>query len=162
MDEENFHRAIVQIMHTYEKNLRSELQAIWEAWKIDLSMVEVHEVVGAIVARQFTLAIQIARSPGTWNYHSAPIFLARWRITTSPFAWILKDPKDQEQRNYLSTASVEAKLQNEHRKANLKKDGMNPENDPQIKDLEAWINSQRYEFLTEVVLIPLQPGQVCL
>lgn len=57
--------AVEKIIGTYVDAVRSELSARWKQWRLDLTKPELHEVVGALMARQVTLATQLARSPGT-------------------------------------------------------------------------------------------------
>jgi hypothetical protein len=54
---------------------RAELDARWTQWKIDYAQLELHEVIGALVARQVTLATSFAQSPSLWNWSMAPVVL---------------------------------------------------------------------------------------
>lgn len=149
MNDHAFQAAIAEIMQKYEKALRAELDWMWGRWRIDMSKAELHEVVGAIVARQVTLAIQLARSPGTWNYHAAPLFLRAMADNYITLAWLCQDPVDRSRKMVLYGLG-QAKLANEHRRKQLRADGSDPAEDPAVKASEHWINLQRYEFLLEV------------
>lgn len=128
---------------------RAELAARWEHWALDLMRPELHEVVGALLARQVTLATQIARSPGIWNGHIAPVLLRTMTDVHINLAWILKDPGERT-RKFVLYGLGQQKLIMEHRRAHLQSLGRNPEDDPDIASHERWLNSQRFSFLTEV------------
>ena len=61
------------IISEYVELLQNELAVRWDNWKIDLVNRERYEVVGGLLARQVTLATQLAIAPSTWNGHFAPI-----------------------------------------------------------------------------------------
>jgi len=137
------------LIFEYVEDIRSDLNDRWNGWPLDFSENELHEVVGALLARQVTLASNFARSPGVWNGHIAPILLRSVADVYITLAWILKDPKDRA-RKFIMYGLGQAKLQVEHRKAQAEADGEDPADDPMIAVLEDWVASQRYPFLTEV------------
>ena len=126
-----------------------ELEERWKNWKIDLSQSEVYEVVGALLARQVTLARQLAEYPSIWNGHIAPIILRAMADVYISLAWVLKEPVDHS-RKFVLYGLGQAKLQLEHRKAQIGNRELTPEEKTLIKTSESWINSQRFTFLTEV------------
>jgi len=138
-----------KIISDYIDAVRLENTARWKQWRLDLTKPELHEVVGALMARQVTLATQIARSPETWNPHIAPILLRSMTDAYITLAWILKDPLERS-RKFVLYGLGQQKLMLEHRKATLSADGKDPAEDPIVKAGEAWLNAQRFEFLTEV------------
>lgn len=140
---------IEKIVGCYVDVVRSELAARWQKWQLDLTKPELHEVIGALMARQVTLATQLACSPGTWNAHTAPILLRSMTDVHITFAWILKDPIER-CRKFILYGLGQQKLILEHRKATLTAKGKDPEQDPLVKAGEAWLNAQRFDFLTEV------------
>mgnify|MGYP001191852851 CR=1 FL=1 len=140
---------VEKIIVNYIAVVREELAARWKAWPIDLSKPEVNEVVGALLARQVTLATQLASSPGVWNDHTAPIVLRSMADVHIALAWILKDPLARS-RQFILYGLGQAKLMLEHRKAQLAEDGKVVDDDPAVQASEAWINTQRFTFLTEV------------
>jgi hypothetical protein len=142
-------KEIEKIILRYVEAVRAELEARWKVWRIDLSKPEVNEVVGALLARQVTLATQLASSPGVWNAHAAPIILRSMTDVHITLAWILKDPLPRSQR-FILYGLGQAKLMLEHRKAQLAEDGKVVDDDPVVEASEAWINAQRFTFLTEV------------
>lgn len=140
---------IEPLIMTFIEQARLELQARWEKWDIDLSQSEVHEVVGALLARQVTLARQIAECPTIWNGHVAPIILRAMADVYISLAWVLKDPTERA-RKFVLYGLGQMKLQLEHRKAQIGNREPTPEEKILLDASEAWINSQRFTFLTEV------------
>lgn len=127
----------------------SELEYRWENWNKDLSRNEIHEVVGALLARQTTLAIEIAGSPSIWNAHVAPVLLRCMIDCYINIAWILREPLERS-RKFIEYGLGQLKLQLEHRRKQLEQDGRDPEKDPLVQAHENWIKGQKFEFLLEV------------
>lgn len=75
MNEESDFRQLEELIRSFVKQARLELQERWGKWALDISENEIHEVVGALLARQVTLSRQIAECPSIWNGHIAPIIL---------------------------------------------------------------------------------------
>ena len=142
---------LLPVLQKYVQEVEKELDTRWESWSIDLSQAEKHEVIGALLARMVTLATELAVSPQIWNEHIAPVLLRTMVDAYITLAWIFNDPLERS-RKFLLYGLGQAKLSNEHRKAQLQADGIDPQNDPVVKATEGWINSQRYLFLTEVNL----------
>jgi len=140
---------IEELIRSFIKQARLELKERWEMWTIDLSQNEIHEVVGALLARQVTLSRQMAENPPIWNGHIAPIILRAMADVYISLAWVLKDPLERS-RKFVLYGLGQAKLQLEHRKAQIGNRDLTPEEKMLIEASEAWINSQRFTFLTEV------------
>ena len=149
MSEESDFKQIEQIIRTFIEQSRIELKERWEKWAIDLTKNEVHEVVGALLGRQVTLARQIAECPPIWNGHTAPIILRAMADVYITLAWVLKEPLERS-RKFILYGLGQAKLQLEHRKTQIGDREPTPEEKMLIEASEAWINSQRFTFLTEV------------
>jgi hypothetical protein len=140
---------IESILLQYVREIRDDLKTRWESWPLDLAHSELHEVVGALLARQVTLASNFARAPGVWNDHIAPVILRCMADVYISLAWILEDPVDRSKK-YILYGLGQTKLQVEHRKAQMESNGEDPSSDPLIEPLERWMSYQRYPFLTEV------------
>ena len=140
---------IASIVDTYIGMVKAELRERVKAWPLDLAQYEMHEAVGALLARQVTLAVHLAVAPPIWNPHLAPLILRSMTDTYISLGWILCDPVDRAQKFILYGLGQE-KLEIEHLKARAEAEGRKPEDDPLIKSKEEWLNEQRYEFLTEV------------
>lgn len=149
MSEESDFSQIEQLIKTFVEQARLELKERWEKWVIDLSQSELHEVVGALLARQVTLARQMAECPQIWNGHIATIILRAMADVYISLAWVLKDPVDRS-RKFILYGLGQAKLQLEHHKAQIGDREPIPEEKMLIEASEAWMNSQRFTFLTEV------------
>ena len=128
-----------------------ELEFRLKAWPTDFSKIEVHEVLGALLARQVTLATQLAECPPIWNGHIAPILLRAMADVHITVAWILKDPMGRS-RQFIRYGLGQAKLNLEHRKAKLDMKKPDPEQQRIVEAIEGWINAQRFTWLTEVNL----------
>ena len=140
---------IEQLVLTFCEEARLELKERWKKWVIDLSQSEVHEVVGALLARQVTLARQMAECPPIWNGHIAPIILRAMADGYISLAWVLKDPLDRS-RMFVLYGLGQAKLELEHRKVQIGERDPTEQEKEFIEVSEMWLNSQRFTFLTEV------------
>ena len=94
ISDEEFFRAVDEYIH----GIRKELHTRWHSWEFDPDQTEVHEVVGALLARQVTLATQLAGSPAIWNGHVAPVLLRTMVDAYITLAWILKKPLDRSRK----------------------------------------------------------------
>jgi len=151
MKSEDVHKELLKVIRKYIESVRSELKARWDRWPIDMSQIEKHEVVGALLARQVTLATQLASAPPLWNGHTAPLILRAMVDNYINLAWIFHKDTLGRSKIFIEHGLGQEKLVIEHRKQELKKRGTkNVDQEPIIKMLEGWINSQRYTFLTTV------------
>jgi hypothetical protein len=149
MNNTDYWNEIEALVSDYIRDVKAEFHARWEKWPLDLSNREMYEVIGALVARQVTLAAQLAASPGIWNGHVAPLILRSMTDNYINLAWIFVDPLDRS-RKFMLFGLGQEKLQLEHQKARLAKEGKDADKDDSIKKWEDWLNTQRYTFLTEV------------
>lgn len=151
MKNDDIHKKLLEVIKEYIKSVRGELKARWDAWPQDMSQIEKHEVVGALLARQVTLSTQLASAPPLWNGHTAPLILRAMVDNYINLAWIFHKDTLERSKKFIEHGLGQEKLVIEHRKQELKKRGVKNVNDePMIKMLESWINSQRYTFLTSV------------
>jgi len=124
-----------------------------ERWsKLPKDIYENHqcEVIGALLARQVTLAKRMARDPAFLDVHIGPILLRVMIDNYITLAWILKDPAKRS-KHYVLYGLGQDKLFLEHLKAEAK-DDKSPGLQELIEAKERWINSQQYSFLTDVNL----------
>lgn len=149
MNNQDIWKDIEEIVSTYIKAVRNELYERWKKWPLDLSHHEMHEVIGALLARQVTLATQLAQAPSIWNGHIAPLILRTMTDAYINLAWIFIEPLDRA-RKFILHGLGQEKLEIEHGKAQLEANGKDVKSDFLIKFKEDWLNSQRFEFLTEV------------
>jgi Family of unknown function (DUF5677) len=140
-----------RMVERFVARAHEELEDRLAHWPTDLARQQVHEVVGALLARQVTLASELASSPGIWDAHVAPLLLRAMADAYITLAWIMKEPVDRS-RMFILYGLGQAKLQLEHRKAELASRVSEPGEQEFIKALEEWINRQRFTFLTDVNL----------
>jgi len=114
-------------------------------------MPEVFNVLVALLARQATLAIELASAPQLWNSHSAPLFLRAMADVHITLAWILMDAKNRA-RQYIEHGLGQAVLELEHRKKQM--ESSNEGDQAGLKDVihhqQNWIDLQKWNFLVEV------------
>jgi len=134
-----------------DAKIRQELRLRCEAYTPDFRMPEVFNVLTALLARQATLAIELAFAPQLWNGHSAPLFLRAMTDVHITLSWILLDPKARA-RQYIQHGLGQAVLELEHRKKKLEsaEEDAKEEMMQIIRANESWINTQMWSFLVEV------------
>lgn len=131
----------------YIERATAELFDRLNSWPQAAAEVELHEVVGALAARQAQLTFELACSPGMWNPHVAPLFLRAMCDVYITTAWILEADPRKRAREFILHGLGQIKLELEHRKANPTP----TENELQFIDaLEEFAQRQRHLFLTEV------------
>jgi len=143
--------AVEDAIDAFVERARFELDHRRQAWRVDLEKKEVHEVIGALLARQVTLATRLAQAPNLWDGHTAPLFLRAMADVYIILAWIIADPVDRA-RKFIHYGLGQQKLQLEHRRAEFA--GREPRREEKlaIEAMEEWMNSQRLIYLTEVNL----------
>jgi Family of unknown function (DUF5677) len=132
---------------------KAELNARWTNWKLDYSQVEVHEVVGALLARQVTLATSLARSPSLWNWSMAPNILRPMTEVYLNLKWIFADPPNRSCA-FIAYGLGQMKLRLEQLKAISAGNDEKPPNsvEESLESMQTWIDSQLYSSLVEVNL----------
>lgn len=149
MNEQNQNEEIDihSIIEEYIILLNEEFTVRIENHKIDLFNNKPYEICGALLARQVSLATEIAKSPSIWNGHICPIILRAMVDTFITLSWILDDSEIRS-KLYMEFGIGQQKLFIEH----LKNESNNNKkiNKEYIEVLEEWMKSQRFDFLTEV------------
>lgn len=151
MNSKEFELIFSDIIKQYSDDLKNELKELWNEFNIDLSIKEQFEVIGGIIARQITIATHFASNSNIWTGDIAPIILRCMADNYINLAWILESPNDRA-RKFILHGLGQEKLMIEHRKDQIKNDGLDPNEDELIQFSEKWLNSQRYIFLTDVNL----------
>ncbi len=146
---EIFWNRVREIAQRYSDTALIELRERWNAWPIDPNQIDVHEVIGGLLARQTTLAIEFVGGPPMWTPHLAPLVLRAMVDVRISLGWILKDASPRA-KLFVAHGLGQVKLQVEHLKARLAAEGSNAEEHPMVKAMIAWIDGQRFHFLTEV------------
>jgi hypothetical protein len=139
------------LLKSIEERIRRELRLRCEAYTPNFEMPEVFNVLTALLARQSTLAIELASAPQLWNPHSAPLFLRAMADVHITLAWILLDAKTRA-RQYIEHGLGQAVLELEHRKNRMESadDGDQADLERIIEGQKSWIDIQKWNFLVEV------------
>lgn len=141
---------VMEVVDAFIKGIRAELQARWGAWQIDLTKSYIYEVIGGLVAREVTLAAQLAAAPQIWNGHVAPLILRSMTDGYITLAWIFEEP-DTRADQYIKFGLGQRKLWLEHFKSDLIAKGeKDVDKNPFVKAATERLNSERFEHLTEV------------
>lgn len=149
-DETSHRDAVFDVVHRYCETVERGLRERCEKLEVDLYDTAPHEVAGALIARQATLSIQLARSPGNWNGHVAPLFLRAMVDAHISLAWVLSGPPSRAKQFILYGLGQE-KLFIEHLKSELdERNGEDEQLASLIEAREGWLNAQRRDFMTEV------------
>lgn len=150
METAQYLRELGIIVDNYTISTIKELNQRWKKWKIDLDKVEIHEVIGALMARQVTLAVELANAPIIWNGHIAPLILRSMIDTYINMAWILENPHERATK-FIEHGLGQEKLILEHLKAATFDEEVKDQNDL-VAAMENWLNSQKLTYFIEVNL----------
>lgn len=151
MSEEITLDTIEKIVADFTDRAQEEFDLRMSAWGHDHETNPSRLVVGVLLARQLTLAREVARNPMAWNHHIAPILMRAMADVFISAAWILEDPQERAKK-FVEYGLGQEKLQVEHRKADLKERGEYEDFKERIESAEAWITSQRHIFVLDVEL----------
>jgi hypothetical protein len=141
-----------ELIRALEAKIRKELRMKCEAYKPNFREPEVFNVLTALLARQATLAIELASAPQLWNGHSAPLFLRAMTDVHITLSWILLDPA-RRARQYIDHGLGQAVLALEHRKKEVNHIADADSKEKMAKIIEgekAWIDAQKWSFLVDV------------
>lgn len=136
----------------YCDNVKAGLRQRWDKYKPEIYNNEISEAIGGLAARQATLAIEIARNPGIWNGHIAPLILRCMTDTHITLAWILGAPLERS-KEYIRFGLGQEKLFIEYleNEADQAPAGELDERiEEMIKTRKDWLNSQLMEWAIEV------------
>ncbi len=145
--------SVLNIAEAFVRDVHAEWTERATKWKTDFAHLEVHEVVGALVARQAALAICLAETPRLWNWDVAALFLRPMTEVYLNLACVVADP-DARVHAFILHGLGQAKLRVEHLKTAQDNAPANRKElfSASVDELERWIDSQQYRFLTEVNL----------
>jgi len=149
---ENFDELIHDFVQKYIEVVESGFESRWSQIKPEIYHNYIHECIGALLSRQATLTIEMAKAPSTWNGHVAPLFLRCMIDAYIALAWILEKPKERSKK-YILYGLGQEKLFIEYleKALNEEPDAYDAESLKQmIKIRKAWLNSQLAEWATEV------------
>lgn len=139
------------MIDAYINGTNADLNHRLTSWPFDFSYAETYEVIFALLARQVTLSNELARSSSNWNGHTAPLFLRAMADVFINLAWVCQKP-DERSKKFILHGLGQAKLEVEHRRANLTAQNLSNQEVKIIEATEDWINEQRATFLTDINL----------
>jgi hypothetical protein len=140
-----------RLIHGYCADVDRELADRLDMWPPDFAQIHVHEVIGSMLARQATLVKDVARAPALWNGDSAPILLRAMADVYINIAWLLLEP-DVRCRKFILFGLGQAKLELEHRRAQIGDRECTQQEAAMLEAGERWIDSQRIGWLLDVDL----------
>ncbi len=140
-----------KILIRYSQNIEEDLKDRWNNWEKDLTIPEKFEVIGGLMSRQITIAMNFMSCSSIWNGHIAPIIMRSLVDNYINFAWIIADPVLRA-RKFIYFGLGQEKLLLEHRKEEMKNHEPDEKEKIMVEATESWINQQRFTFLTEVSL----------
>lgn len=143
--------AIRQLIEKFIARAGEELDQRLTTWPTDLAQNEIHEVLGALLARQVTLATQLADCPPIWNGHVAPLILRAMADVYINLAWLIQDLPDR-CKKFIHYGLGQLKLELEHRRSEVETRDAAEGDREYLEVIEDWLNSQRATFLTDVNL----------
>jgi len=144
--------ALERIVFRFCNAAKTELHERIDKWGFDLNEIEKYEVIGGLLARQTTLAVDLALAPTIWNPSSSPLFHRAMADIYITLCWILQDPQIRAM-NFIEDGIGDIKLEVEHRKKRIEKTGEKaPQEQKMIELYEGWIGSQRHAAMVEVNL----------
>ncbi len=142
---------LATLIKVYNENVDRELADRLKVWLPNFAHIHVHEVIGGMLARQATLAKEVANAPTLWNGHSAPIILRAMADVYINISWLLIEPESRCLK-FISFGLGQAKLELEHRRAELGGRQLSVEEVAFFEASERWIDTQRLRFLQDVDL----------
>ena len=142
---------VLAITGRFRAGVNLELAARLAAWPPDFNHIQVHEVIGGMLARQATLIKGLADAPPIWTANSAPVILRAIADVYINIAWLLLKPQER-CLQFISFGLGQSKLELEHYRAEISSREVTPEETAMLGAQEAWIDSQRATFLQDVNL----------
>jgi hypothetical protein len=136
----------------YCENAEKAFESRWSQIKPAIYEKHTHEVIGALLARQVTLSIEMAQAPQIWTGDIAPLVLRCMTDAYITLAWILEDPADRSLK-YVHYGLGQEKLYLEYLEEEIREspDGSDV---PQLRELieirRSWLNGQLADWATEV------------
>lgn len=143
-----------QVIDDYVELARKSFQDRIEAWNVNIDIFdkEVNEVLGGLLARQLSLATNIARNPYSWNAHLLPALLRCMAEVYINFCWIILD-KSVRCRQFIEYGLGQEKLAIEHYRAALSQEANpDPYAEQFLKTREILLENEKASFMVPVNL----------
>lgn len=143
-----------QLVTGLRNKAKRELSDRLDAWKPDLADIEPYEVIGALLARQVVIILEIANAPAIWTPNTAPTILRSMGDVFITLAWICGDASTRS-KQFIEHGLGAVKLEIAHReKAIEEKPNKHDANElaEMVKMQKAWLDAQRMDQFIEVNL----------
>jgi hypothetical protein len=135
---DNVTELVIAICDGYRRRIREELDERADLLAVYVEWKEFAPVLLGLLARQTTLAGQLASAPQLWNEHVAPMYLRGMIDVYITLAWIARDPGPRSAR-YKQEGVLQIRDFLAHWKVQLDSDGITYEDDPIINSLSEWL-----------------------
>lgn len=149
---ENFDARLQAFVNEYCENVKKGFLERWETVTPKIYNSESTDTIGCLGARQATLAIELARSPGIWNGHIAPLILRCMTDAHITLAWIVDSPEDRS-KEYIRYGLGQEKLFIEYLENEPREEAgsvVDDQIDQLIEVRKDWLNAQLAEWAIEV------------
>jgi hypothetical protein len=143
-----------EVIDDYLDLARNSFQQRIDAWNVDIDIFdkEVNEVLGGLLARQLSLATNIARNPHSWNAHLLPALLRCMAEVYINFCWIVLD-KPIRCRQFIEYGLGQEKLAIEHyRESLLQEAEPDPNAEQFLSTREMLLENEKASFMVPVNL----------
>jgi hypothetical protein len=133
---------------------KRELSDRMDAWKPDLADIEPYEVIGALLARQVIITLEIANAPAIWTPNTAPTILRSMGDVFITLAWICGDASNRS-KLFIEHGLGAMKLEIAHRERAIEEEPDKHDADELAEMVEmqkAWLGAQRMDQFIEVNL----------
>lgn len=147
---DSFSDFLFGLISDYIKTARKSFQKRIDSWQIDIFEKETNEVIGGLLARQLSLATNIAKCPECWNVHIIPVVLRCMADVYITFCWISKDLKVRS-RQFIEYGLGQEKLAIEKYRDALGEDP-DPDAIKHVEDREHMLNRECGSYLIPVNL----------
>jgi hypothetical protein len=152
---DSFFPFLNKLVDEYLDLAHTSFQQRIDTWntRIDIFDKEVNEVLGGLLARQVSLATNVAISPRSWNMHILPVLLRCMADVYITFCWIVID-KQSRARQFIEYGLGQEKLAIEKYRESLSKE---PTPDPEAVEFIEF-RSQMLEAERASFMIPINLG----
>ncbi len=151
MSNDEFFSRLDRITDDFIAILQDTIKQLWNAQNHDYSLRDEYQVVFGLLSRHVTLTTRFIKAYSFWNNDMAPIIMRCLADNLINMKWIIGDISTRSDR-FIKYGLGQEKLNIEHRKAQLLKDGYDPYSDPLIQAQERWLSTFRFPMLTDVDL----------
>lgn len=141
-----------EFINGFCENVTESFNERWSKITPEMFDKHIHEAMGGLLARQATLAIELARSPMMWNGNVAPLILRCMTDAYITFAWILEDIEDRTKK-YIEYGLGQEKLFIEYLEEAIREEPDKNYVDrmkSMVEHRKSWLNAQLAEWATDV------------